>query len=96
MTLLAAFSFLAACGTVAAQSGVSRPERGRGHHSWRPRNLMPLSAFPQCRGRESNPQGNCFPEDFKSPVSTDSTTPATLDNCLCHGELRLLSHSFVA
>ena len=29
-----------------------------------------------CLGRESNPYGHCWPRDFKSRVSTYSTTKA--------------------
>ena len=41
-----------------------------------------ISAFCPCSGRESNPYGHFCPQDFKSCVSTYSTTRAQKNYCV--------------
>jgi hypothetical protein len=58
----------------------------------------------QCRGRGSNPYGDCSPQDFKSCVSASSTTPAwlstapiagrTLDPDCYHFATNVATHAF--
>ena len=49
--------------------GYKDESRTGNHEAFRPASAL-------CFGRESNPYGHCCPQDFKSCVSTNSTTKA--------------------
>src|SRR5271169_5987808 len=66
-----------------AEANIQRDARRHGAGSAPSIPLGPLILYFECRGRDSNPHGGCPPEDFKSSVSTTSTTPALAPTAAC-------------